>query len=67
MTVAQVKEYLLRSWAGARSKPYAKTFDQLHLKVHISVSAHNAIIKMPPHRLLYVNISPEYYIVFQGS
>ena len=42
-------------------------FDQLHLQVHTSVSAPNAITKMPPHRVLYVDTSPEYYIVFQGD
>ena len=40
-------------------------FDQLHLQVHTSVSAPNAITKMPPHRMLNVDASPEYNIVFQ--
>ena len=30
--IAQVEEYLLPSWAGAISKPQARTFDQLHLQ-----------------------------------
>ena len=41
-------------------------FDQLYLQVHTSVSAPNAITTMPPHRVLYVDASPEYYIIFQG-
>ena len=36
--IAQVEEYLVRVWAGARSKPSAKTFDQLRLQIHTSVS-----------------------------
>ena len=43
-----------------------RSFYQLHLQVHTSVSVSNAIIKMPPHRVLCVDTSPEYYIVFQG-
>ena len=43
-----------------------RSFYQLHLQVHTSVSAPNAITKMPPHRVLSVDTSLEYYIVFQG-
>ena len=42
------------------------SFYQLHLQVHTSVSVSNAITKMPPYRVLCVDTSPEYYIVFQG-
>ena len=40
--------------------------NQLHLQIHTSVSVPNAITKMPPHRVLCVDTSLEYYIVFQG-
>ena len=30
----QVEQYLIRVWAGARSKPTATTFDQLRLDIH---------------------------------
>ena len=30
----QAKQYLVREWAGARSKPTATTFDQLKHDVH---------------------------------
>ena len=59
-----VKEYILLGWVGARYKPSAMTFEVL--KVHTGVAAPNAITKMPPHRVLYVDTSPQYYIVFHG-
>ena len=64
--IAQVEEYLLLGWAGARSKPQATTFDLLHLQVHTRVLAPSAITKMPLHRVLYVGTLPVYHIVFQG-
>ena len=41
---AQVEEYLV--WAGARSKPSAKTFDQLRFDVHINASVAIAMSNM---------------------
>ena len=38
MEIAQAEVYLVRVRAGARSKPSAKTFDQLRLEAHTSVS-----------------------------
>ena len=61
-----MEEYLGKVWAGARSKPSAKTFGQLRLQVHSSVSAPIVIIKMPPHRLLNVDTSPRHFFVVQG-
>ena len=46
--IAKMEEYLVRVWAVARAKPQAKTFDQLLLYVHTSVSAPTAINKIPP-------------------
>ena len=45
---AQVEEYHVQVWAGARSKASAKTFDQLRLEVHTNASAPTPMTKMPP-------------------
>ena len=38
MEIAQVEEYFVRVWAGARYKPSANIIDQLRLEVHPNAS-----------------------------
>ena len=38
MEIAKGEEYLVRVCVGARSKPSAETFNQLHLEAHTRVS-----------------------------
>ena len=46
--ISQAEEYLVQVWSGARSKPNAKTFDELRLHVHLNAPTFTAITNMPP-------------------
>ncbi|MES9880567.1 MAG: hypothetical protein ABW185_06755 [Sedimenticola sp.] len=62
--ISHVEEYLVRVWAGARSKPTAKTFDQLRLEVHINASTPTAMTNMPPtSSVVRGHITRSYYVI----
>ena len=62
--IAQAEEYLVQLWTGARSKPSAKTFDQLCLEVHLNASTPVAMSNMPPtSSVVQGHITRAFYVI----
>ena len=40
-----MEEYIARAWAGVKSKPSVKTFEQLRIEVHTNASALTVMTK----------------------